>query len=47
MNFDEINYKLAMIAEAEREAIVEEEYEEELMALEQEKQYWMMSLEDS
>ncbi len=46
MNIDELNYELARIAEQEREAMIDEEYEEEMMNLEQEKQYEMMSRDE-
>lgn len=46
MNIDDLNYELARIAEQEREAMIDEEYEEEMMNLEQEKQYEMMSRDE-
>lgn len=44
MNIDDLNYELARIAEQEREAMIYDE--EELMYLEQEKQYEMMSRDE-
>lgn len=46
MNIDELNYELARIAEQEREAMIDQDYEDEMMNLEQEKQYEMMSRDE-